>query len=180
LVELRIHLLGRIGKITLETHTTMQQKLIYKHYLLIGISAIIIFFNGCVQEIEYGLTMDLLYVNQTDETISFSIINSNNQRETVSISPNSESEIFTYFISGFNKIPEIETCCQEPLIDVYGGRGTEGNSQVLIINDELCVTHLNEKSVVLSNYLKEKISDRHFRYSYTFINNDIENKHQCE
>jgi hypothetical protein len=158
----------------------MRQKLIYQHYLLIGISALIFFLNGCVQEIEYGLTMDLLYINQTDETISFSIINSNNQRETVSISPNSESEIFTYFISGVDKKPAIETCCQDPLIDVFGGRGTEGNSQVLIINDELCVTHLNEKSVVISNYLQEKISDRHFRFSYTFTNNDIENKHQCE
>lgn len=160
----------------------MQQKIIYKHFLLIGIS-IFFLFTGCGKEdVEYRMTMDLLYVNQTDKVISFIIRPdiSSNDVENVTILPQTQSKVFSYDVEGVDKNINPDNCCQDILIDVYGGRGLEGESQTLRIDDVLCVTHLNEKSVDLTNYSSEKVADRHFRYRYTFTDIDLENAEPCE
>lgn len=160
----------------------IQLKEIYKHFLLIGISALTVSLAGCGQEIEYRMTVELIFQNTTTSQIGFSIrpdINSSG-RENITLVPQSQSTVFTYEIDGVDKNPNIETCCQDLLVDVYGGRGTNGNSQVLRLDNDLCVIHLNEKSIVLSNYSKEIISERHFKYSYTFTDTDIENPQPCQ
>lgn len=160
----------------------MKQKTTYVRYLLIGISALTVLLSSCRKQTEYRMKMDLLFINQTNKEISFIIRPDilSSRVENIIIGPQSQSRIFTFEISGVDKIPNIETCCRDALIGAYGGSGTEGYSQMLRINDSLCVTHLNEKSVILSNYLMEKIADRHFRYSYTFTEADIANPKPCE
>lgn len=161
---------------------TIQLKGTCKRYLFIGISILIVCLASCNQDTEYGVTMDLVFENVTTSSIRFNIkpsVSSIN-RQTVILAPQSRSNIFTYKFEGVDKNLNIETCCQDFLIDVYGGRGTEGDSQILALDNDLCVTHLNEKSVDLSNYAKEKVNDSHFRYRYTFDSIDIEDPQQCQ
>ena len=160
----------------------MLQKIIWMHYLLIGISIILLAARCSKKDVEYRMTMDLTFINTTDNVVSFRVrpdISSSNL-ENVTIPPRTQSKIFTYNVEGVDKTMNPNNCCQDALLDVYGGRGLQGVSQTLKLNDKLCATHLNEKSVILSNYTTEIISDRHFRYSYTFTKNDFENAEPCQ
>jgi hypothetical protein len=160
----------------------MQQRITYKHFLVIGISAFTVSFAACQQEVEFRMRFDIVFSNVSDSKIAFTLRpdGSSNTREMIVIDPQSQSQIFSYHVDGVGKELNIETCCQELLLDVYGAREIGGGSQRLIINDTLCVTQRNEKSVILSNYAKEIIDDRHFRYKYTFTIVDIENAVICD
>jgi len=158
------------------------RKTIWLHYLLIGISVLFLA-AGCGKKyVEHRMTMDLTFINKTNGVVSFTVRPgiSSTTLENVTVPPQTQSKIFTYNVEGVDKRLNPGNCCQDALIDVYGGRGLEGVSQTLRFNDNLCVTHLNEKSVILSNYTTEIITDRHFRYSYTFTEKDFENAVPCQ
>lgn len=150
--------------------------------MLTGIS-IGLFLSGCGKEdVEYRMTVDLRYVNQTDSLIRFEIsesINSNNV-SIIELSPSAESKIFSYDYEGVEKDVTPVTCCNDFLTNVYSQRESNGSSKKLNLNETLCVTHLNEKSTEISNYDIAVISDRHFRYTYTLKKEDFENAKTCE
>lgn len=145
-------------------------------FLIIGISAIIgISFIGCGDEdVEYKMTVDFVYVNQTDNTIRFSIREpSIGDSIDVKLNPKTQSSTYSYEISGAPKNPTPENCCQGVL------EGNIGTYSIIILNDEQYVVHEGEKSVLISNYKDSIISDRHFRYTYTFTEMDFENSLPC-
>jgi hypothetical protein len=158
------------------------QKTIWLHYLLIGISVPFLVAGCGKKDVEYRMRVELTFINTTDKVISFQMRSgiSSSNLESVTITPRTQSKTFTYNVEGVDKKMNPGNCCQDVLIDVYGGRGLEGVSQTLKFNNNLCVTHLNEKSVILANYTTERITDRHFRYSYTFTENDFENAEPCK
>ncbi len=157
----------------------MRQKIIWMHYLLIGIS-VLFFVVGCGKEtMEYRMTMDLTFINRTDSVLSFNLnpsVSSNNL-ENLTILPQSQSKIFTYDLEGVDKKLDPDNCCQGVLDNLFEG-GDPAN--FIVINENLCVTHLLEKSVILSNYDAEIISPRHFRYTYTFTKVDIADPRPCK
>jgi hypothetical protein len=173
---------GRDGGIILKTNMPMQQKTIWTHSLLLGISASFLG-SGCNNSeiVEYGVTMDLLYINETDNSVSLNIREANSSTNTeVILGADSKSEVYSYELDGADKSVSPDTCCQEFLIDVFGARSLEGNSQSFQVNDTVCFVHLDEKSVLISNYSSEIIANRHFRYTYTFTENDFLNAMPCE
>jgi len=149
------------------------------HYLLIEISVLFLVV-GCGKEtMEYRMTMDLTFINRTDSVLSFNLnpsVSSNNL-ENLTILPQSQSKIFTYDLEGVDKKLDPDNCCQGVLDNLFEG-GDPAN--FIVINENLCVTHLLEKSVILSNYDAEIISPRHFRYTYTFTKVDIEDPRPCK
>lgn len=157
----------------------MRQKIIWMHYLLIGISVLFLIV-GCGKEtMEYRMSMDLTFINRTDSVLSFNLnpsVSSNNL-ENLTILPQSQSKIFTYDLEGVDKKLDPDNCCQGVLDNLFEG-GDPAN--FIVINENLCVTHLLEKSVILSNYDVEIISPRHFRYTYTFTKVDIEDPRPCK
>ena len=157
----------------------MRQKIIWMHYLLIEISVLFLVV-GCGKEtMEYRMTMDLTFINRTDSVLSFNLnpsVSSNNL-ENLTILPQSQSKIFTYDLEGVDKKLDPDNCCQGVLDNLFEG-GDPAN--FIVINENLCVTHLLEKSVILSNYDAEIISPRHFRYTYTFTKVDIEDPRPCK
>jgi len=167
------------GEITLKTATIMQQKIILMRYFCIGISVLFLIV-GCGKEtMEYRMSMDLTFINATDSLLSFNLnpsVSSNNL-ENLTILPQSQSKIFTYDIEGVDKNLDPNNCCQGVLDNLFEG-GNPAN--FIVINENLCVAHLLEKSVDISNYDVEIISPRHFRYTYTFTKVDIENARPCK
>lgn len=160
----------------------MEQRTIWMRFLLIGISLSSLI-SGCGKEdIEYVMTVDLVYSNQTDSLIGFEILEniSSSTITEIELEPFSSSSTFSYEYEGVSRVIEPESCCDDFLSNVYTSRGLEGESKTITLNDTLCVTHLNEKSVLISNYSHEEISNRHFRYSYVFTENDFENAEPCE
>jgi hypothetical protein len=160
----------------------MQLKTMSMHSLLFGISALFLI-NGCGKETtEYRMTVELSYLNQTDSIIRFELhenITSNITSE-IELKPGSMSSIFSYEYDGVSKIVEPHTCCESFLVNVYAGGDREGLSKQIEVGEFHCVTHLNEKSVLLSNYMSEVIGHRHFRYTYTFTRDDFENAVLCK
>lgn len=147
-------------------------------FFLFGISALS-FAAGCGKEtIEYGMTMSLKYINETDSVVSFNLRPdiSFNDLENLVIPPKSESKIFTYDVEGVDKKLNPDTCCQGIMNDLF----EVDFLNLITLNDTSCVGHQNQKSVILTNYAVEIISDRHFRYTYTFTKGDFENAEPCD
>lgn len=120
------------------------------------------------------MTVDLVYINQTDKTIRFKI----EEPETmdmveVKLNSQSQSKVYTYESIAAHKDPKPKSCCEWFLADIVGSKNT------IILNDEQHVVHKGEKSVLISNYKDSIISDRHFRYTYTFTEADFENALPC-
>ena len=161
----------------------MQQKTTWMHYLLTGISVLtLLLISSCEGETEYRMTVDLEFINSTDSTISFDIyedISSSNQSE-VTLVPKSKSPTFSYEYSGVSEFVTPENCCNSFLINVYSNEEFGGSSKVIVLNDTLCVTHFNEKSTLIENYNVEVISERHFKYTYSFVASDFSNAENCE
>lgn len=156
-------------------------KTIWANYLIFGISLfLLIIFSSCEEEEEFSLTMDLKFINETENSMSFRLLSNSGGFFDYKLNANSESATFSYLLGGANKNIEPETCCQEYLIDIYGVRGQEGVSQRLILNDSLCITHLNAKSVIISNYFQEVLGDRHFKFTYNFTSEDFVGTALCE
>lgn len=161
----------------------MEQKIIWKHYLIIGLISSAIFMSCGRVDVEYTMAVDLVYENKTDSLVSFSISEkiSSNKVTEVKLPAHSKSKIFSYpSYEGVSKIVEPESCRNGFLGNVYASLNWNGLSKDITVNDTLCVTHLNEKSSLIQNYNYEIIADRHFRYTYTFNKEDFENAKLCK
>ncbi|UOY05787.1 hypothetical protein L0P88_17830 [Muricauda sp. SCSIO 64092] len=125
------------------------------------------------------MSVDLVYANQTDSTIRFKMFEPEPMGFIgvnlidVKLNPQSQRMVYAYETDGAPKDPKPESCCQGFLEGVLGAHNT------IIINDTSYVIHGGEKSVLISNYKDSIISDRHFRYTYTFTETDFENAQPC-
>ena len=153
-----------------------------KTYLLIGANLLVLFIACGPADIEYTMTMDLIYENSTDSLIQFTL-NDVGKYESLSstlrLVSNSSSDIYTYDLEGVGEVIDPLTCCQDFLVDILASRGQHGITKLLILNDTLCVNHHDELSVMLDNYRVEEVDDRHFRYNYTFTNQDFVGAEIC-
>lgn len=128
---------------------------------------------------EYYFNVSLKYCNETDSTILFTLNAATNDIE-VELAPHSCSQTYEFEAASIQKRPDPTNCCQDALLDVYGSRSLEGDSQTLVVNDIWCVVHRDEKSVDIANYLYEKISDRHYMFTYNFQYEDFAGAALCE
>ena len=128
--------------------------------------------------VEYRLDAEFVFVNESDYVISFPISNYSGS-VTLVLESNESDTIKVLASRGFKNLNPT-SCCQGILTDIYGARDSEGAIQLIRLDDNLCVTHLNEKSVIISNYTSEIISERDYRYIYKFTNNDFLNANECE
>jgi len=138
--------------------------------------------SRCNKPDDWNLTpldVDFTFNNETDSSISFTIVNYITYEDVmVRLSPKSSSEVFS-FEAETDKVPDVNDCWQELLIDVYATRGLEGISKIITLNDTLCVEHLDQGSVLLANYAHEVIEKNHFRYTYTFTREDFMDVIDC-
>ena len=155
---------------------TIKQKKTLMHFLPIGIS-IFLFLIGCEGEVSYSMKMEVRFINATDSLIEFNFRTDflSTQDEKIILNPNSNSPIFSGYIDS-GKNPEPETCCNEILITSF----RNGQVNRIMINGNRCIVHNQEKSTDFSNYSIETISDRTFRYTYTFTEEDLKDGMPCE
>lgn len=160
----------------------MKQKKIWMCFLIIGLISSMIFSSCGKEDVEYKMTVDLIYVNTTDSLVHFSILEDigSNEITEVKLYPYTTSKIFSYTYEGVEKIVDPQSCCNDFLRNVYASSDNNGLSKHITLNDTLCITQLNEKSCLIQNYSHEIIADRHFQYTYTFNEQDFTNAKLCE
>ena len=164
----------------------MQQNSIWMHFFIIGILFGNALFNtGCIPvDVDYGMRFGLTYTNQTDSVIAFVIrpYIYSNKVEEITLNPKSTIEIYnSQSIEGPKDII-VPDSYRNALGSAYLARTENGYSKTLLLNDSLCVTHLNERSVLIENYAQEKIANRNYKYTYTFTDDDfkVERIEPCE
>ncbi len=144
------------------------------YYLLTGISVILTCsFLSCNEQVEYRLVAEFQFINETESTIEFEIFHESTTE--IQLAAQESTEIFRVEASGGSKTPNIETCCEGILDDLLGSSG-----KFYRINSTECVLHENEKSDLINNYQSEQISERVFRYTYTFRTEDFLDAENCE
>lgn len=168
---------GMGGEIIVRTNTTMEQRKTWMCFLLFGISAFLLI-TGCGKSTsEYVLEIDLQYQNVTDSTLSFEIAKGQSGAfETVILPPQSSGGPFSYHLDGDFVNPTPDNCC----LGFVENNFKLSEANYITVNDSLCVLHNQEKSAILSNYESEIISDRHFRYTYTFKSDDLAGAAPCQ
>lgn len=140
----------------------MQQKIIYVHYLLIGISVLTTCLYSCQEEIEYRLDAEFIFENHSDKTLSFSVHDPNNIRNDISLEPNT-SDTIKLIPSEGPKIPNPDTCCQGLLESILVG--ADQGSIIIKYDDLECII---DSPANIGNYKSERVNERHFKYTFTF------------
>tara|TARA_B110000240_G_C13468981_1_gene440070 strand:- start:176 stop:691 length:516 start_codon:yes stop_codon:yes gene_type:complete len=170
-----------IGEIILKTNITMEQKTIWMHYLIIGISIVILSsLNSCSSEIEYKLDTDIIYKNETNYLIRYHQYDpEDNQKVFVfELDANSEKKIEIRGDGG-NENQGIDNCCQGIL------EGFQGNSSILIDyeNNDKCLIYINGEGSTtgnISGYTSRTISERYYEFTYTFTEEEYNQAGNCE
>lgn len=159
----------------------MRQKIIWMHFLIVGISLPLLLAACGKEDIEYRMKVALVYHNNTDSLVKFEL------RENISLgnsliielSGNTQSKIFSYEYQGVDKVIKPKTCCKDFLNNVYSSRDWNSSLKEIVLNGSYCVIHINDKFTNILNYNSEIIGDTHFRYTYTFKKDDFENAVLC-
>lgn len=150
----------------------MKKKQIYLIFLIFGISTL--FFTCDKGEVEYFLKTEFIYDNKTDKTLSFLVRPPSGRKKILVISPKSMSETINYDASGGFENPTPENCCQGLLEGLLGGAGIDNID--LKIDSTTC---LLGTPTDINNYESEVISDRHYKYTFTFTDKVLEDKKDC-
>lgn len=130
--------------------------------------------SSCQKEIEYRLDTEFIFENQSDKTISFAINDPNSSRNEISLLSNT-SDIIRLIPSEGTKDPNPNTCCQGLLHSVLDG---SDKGSIIIKYDNLkCIV---EVPANIANYKSEKISERFFRYTFTFTNEVLDHVSDCQ
>ena len=147
-------------------------------YLLIGISSLSCLINCTEGDVDYRITVEIMYLNSTDSLIEFDIKPdlSFNEYEIILLAAKSTSRIYSYDIDGADKKPRPETCCD----GVFSSLFRSDNFNRIIVNDKNCLVHDNMQSAKRDGYQLDVISDRTFRYTYTFTEDDLIGGVPCE
>jgi hypothetical protein len=152
-------------------------------YFLFGISISIISSNCGKELTEYKMNIDIIFVNKTDSTIQFDILKDlSSSSSLISVELNKAVKIkeFNYEYVGVEKEISPTTCCKDFLSNVYSNKQVNGSTKTITLNTDYCVTHFNEKSVLISNYQVKVLNKRHYSFTYYFKGSDFENAVLCE
>jgi len=155
----------------------MQRKRTWMRCLLIGISLLIISLSGCGEgEVEYRIDNEFVFINESNSTITFTILNRRNAdiRTEVSLAPN-EKDTVLLLASGGAKHPNPDSCCQGLLHAVLDG-SDRGNIR-LRFDDKAC---LITEPAIISNYTNEVLGPRFFRYIFVFTDEILGNTTDCQ
>jgi len=152
----------------------MKQKTTYGHYLLIGISALITCLFSCQKEVQYRLDVEFIFVNQSGKTLSFSVRDHTHNRNEIILEQNTSYTIELIPSEG-PKNPDPETCCQGLLESVL--EGSDQGSIIIKYNNLQC---LIESPANISNYKKEIVNQRFFRYTFTFTDEILMEVSGCQ
>lgn len=146
----------------------MQQKQIYLFFLIFGISAL--FFTCDKGEVEYFLKTDFVFINETDKNISFEIREKTTTKMDLNLEAKSTSKTYTINSDGGFENPTPDNCCQGVLQSFLVG--SDQKSIVIKKNDTLCIM---VEPAIIDNYKSEIISDRHYKYTFTFTDKNVKN-----
>lgn len=145
----------------------MLQKITWRHYLILG--SYILVLNStlsCKSDIDYVMLGDYIHVNNTD-----TVININGNR---SFKINSKQ---SHIINILGDGPEVVT--EKNYVPPF-------TFVVITYNDTLCDTltsgpkaGLGEGILGIDNYTSEKVADRHYKFTYTFTQADIDKAVLC-
>jgi hypothetical protein len=147
----------------------MQQKTTWMRYLTLGISVMIIFaLLQCKGEVDYFVQGTYVYVNSTD-----SLIDVKSGVYNFKIKPNDSHKIEqggegSEDVSAQNYVP--------PMISAVVKYGNEKCDTL----DSGFKVGAGEGITGISNYTSEKISKRHYKFTYTFTNLDYNKARPCK
>ncbi len=128
------------------------------------------------------ITVDLQFANKNTQSIKFDLQSSNSLEDPINVilQPDSISSLFSFQNIEILADNTIDNCCQDFLEDVYVQRTSEGAYKKITLNDTLCVAHEAEKSVLIKNYQAIKLSDKHYKFTYSFEENDLVGATPCK
>ena len=140
-------------------------------YLILGISLLSIFITAqsCTDEGNYQLYGDYIYINDTDSVIEvkgpYGFVINPQEEHTIKISPEG---------------PEHPTVHDDNYDPVFK------NLTVVVFNNNLCDTlhegkegGTDEGILGIDNYTSEKVSDRYFKFTYHFTDEDFVDAVPC-
>ncbi len=151
----------------------MVQNIIYKGFLIAGISLFLLFINGC-GETEHWLNVDFIFKNETDKKLSFFGYEgySESDLKNIVITPDSPFDTISILAVGGYKRPVPTDCCQGVLNSVLNENGLG-----ITVNDSVCITYF---PLDIQNYEYEVIGDRHFRYTFIFTDDVLDKFIDCQ
>jgi len=144
----------------------MQQKKIWMHYLIIGISILTISLSGCGEgEIDYNVKADYIFINDTDYDIKYdgagSRFNVNSRDTTV------------HHVSGEGPESVNENSFVSPL-------HTYCYPCIVRYNNLKCDTIRDNGPADISNFTSRRLGERHIEYVYRFTEQHFEDAEVCD
>lgn len=160
----------------------MLQKTTWMHFLIIGISALLISStNSCSsdEQVEYKLNADIIYKNETNHLVKYYQYDTvTNQRVFVfELEGNSDKKIEIRGSGGIQN-QSINNCCQGILEDF------QGNNSILIDydNSNKCLIYSNGQGSTTGNiiaYESREIESRYYEFIYRFSETEYEQAEDC-
>ena len=145
---------------------------------VLGISLLTFLFIASCGRTEYLAKASFVYKNETDYLISYNRILNSDTSQMFTIAPKSE-KVLTFEGGGADKQPTIENCCEGFL------ESTQGiDAPILVIFENLrCIVYLegdgSTTTNLLNGYEAEQLTDRSFKFTFTFTEADYQNAVPC-
>ena len=138
----------------------MEQKGIYQHCLIIGISALLAF-SACEEQVDYRVRAEWIYTNETTQPLAFSV-----QGVDTVLNP-TESYTFSMDTEG----PEDVT--EESYGSPFDGIPVRyGDDQCLIYEE-------GGGPLATENYESEKLAERYYKFVYRFRESEFSEVEDC-
>lgn len=146
----------------------MEQKIKLTHYLVIGISTLMVILNlGCNKKVDYQVRAKYLYINETDSTIRYPIgwekFNVSAKDTLIYETDDDGPET----IEADDYIPPMADCY--PCI-IYFGKN---------LCDTLSMGHTNSP-LDIENYESRKLGERYYEFTFRYNQQMIDNSDNCQ
>ncbi|MCP4458815.1 MAG: hypothetical protein GY816_12450 [Cytophagales bacterium] len=157
----------------------MKQKIIWTHFLTIGISLFIMLMISCGAT-EHSVIADFIYVNETDYRLSYNYITLDN-RDAINLfelAPKSD-KIFNIDATG-SEHPKLESCCEGYLDGLQG----HGFPILIVFDNSKCITYQEGEGPTTTNILVGyegwQIAQKHFEFTYRFTEEHYQEAADCK
>ncbi len=168
--------LGQGRKTTLKTGITMEQKTIWTHFLIVGISLITVILKSCNNEtVEPIKTIQYVYHNTTDTNLVMEIYNQ------------SRSLIKSYEIVPNNQIITNTTKVEAPALFYYDFDINDiGDSIAVKFTSNKCLFFVKNKGGKIftvteyDNYNEELLKKNEYQLIYSFKQTDLNQASDCD
>lgn len=142
----------------------MEQKITWMHYLVFGISSVIILVaHSCNKDSDYSVKAEWIYINETKHIITYLPENTWNEFNI----PSQDTTIYYQNTDG----PENVTA--ESYVPPI-------NAEVVIIDSTKCDTSLAESLKEITSYENRKIGERNYRFIFRFTDKNVSNAIDCK